>query len=227
MRTPDQARAAAKKLSLGPRIWHFLCLKAVRTELGVPAKYQSARLAANAVPKAHRHTTWPPPPGYPVFYGSQYRGAGHVTLSDVSGKVWTNDAVRDGGIDLVAETMITKGWGLPKRFWATQINDVTLTPPAHITPPPVKPSPKPGTKPPAHAEAPYPGHPLKYGYRGAAVTCIQKHLGIKQTGVYDAATVAAVKAYQQRHPSLCKLGLKRNADGIAGPRTYKSITGHN
>jgi hypothetical protein len=223
---PDRARANAKKLSLGSRIWHFLCLKSVRTELGIPAKYASARLAANAVPKAHRHYTWPAPPGYPKFYGSPFIGAGHITLSDVPGKEWSNDVKRDGGIDLVDETSITKSWRLPKRFWATQLNGVNLELPAHPAPP-VKPAPKPKPAPVQHAEAHYPGYPMKFGVKGAAVIAIQKHLKIKETGVYDAATIIAVKVFQKRHPILCRKGLARFADGVTGPKTYKAITGHN
>jgi len=67
----------------------------------------------------------------------------------------------------------------------------------------------------------YPGKPIALGATGPAIVELQMHLGLKPyTGVYDAATRAAVADYQRRHPAL------GTADGIVGPATYLAITGH-
>jgi peptidoglycan hydrolase-like protein with peptidoglycan-binding domain len=62
---------------------------------------------------------------------------------------------------------------------------------------------------------------LAAGSRGPFVCEIQYHLRVPVTGVYDAKTLAAVKAVQKR-----RFPLLGKADGIAGPVTYRTITGH-
>lgn len=226
--TPTAALKVADRLSRGPRVWAMLCLKSVRTELGIPSQYASARLAGNAVPAAHRHYSWPAPPGYPVIYDAGFYG--HIVLAAPADTVWSTDVKRHGGIDHVPESAISHGWGLRPRFWASHLNGVALAAPVvqHApVPVPVKPGKPVLPKPASHAEAGYPGHPLKFGSRGPAVSAVQTHLKIAVTGIYDLHTIAAVKAYQLKHRVLCKLGLARFADGVTGPSTFKSITGHN
>jgi peptidoglycan hydrolase-like protein with peptidoglycan-binding domain len=56
---------------------------------------------------------------------------------------------------------------------------------------------------------------LDPGERGAAVTRLQGRLGVQASGVYDSATVAAVKKFQAGH------GL--TADGRVGPATVEAL----
>src|SRR4051794_5971064 len=56
---------------------------------------------------------------------------------------------------------------------------------------------------------------LDHGERGAAVTRLQQRLGVQASGVYDAATVAAVKKFQASH------GL--TVDGRVGPATLEAV----
>lgn len=60
--------------------------------------------------------------------------------------------------------------------------------------------------------------PLTPGASGRAVTFLQQRLQVTVTGVYDAATRAAVLAAQRR----CALV----ADGVYGPATNNALTGH-
>src|SRR3954447_18676426 len=56
---------------------------------------------------------------------------------------------------------------------------------------------------------------LDHGERGAAVTRLQHRLGVQASGVYDDATIAAVKKFQAGH------GLA--VDGRAGPATFEAV----
>lgn len=76
---PTAALEAAEKSSKGAAVWRNLCLKWVRTMLGLPARYPSAIAAWEAVPREHRHPG-PPPPGKPGFYRGPAGSAGHVVL---------------------------------------------------------------------------------------------------------------------------------------------------
>ncbi|MFN7145854.1 MAG: peptidoglycan-binding domain-containing protein, partial [Myxococcota bacterium] len=68
---------------------------------------------------------------------------------------------------------------------------------------------------PAWAARPHVGKTLKEGATGPEVTALQKALGAPETGVFDAATTAAVKAFQEKNA----LG----ADGIAGGNTLRAL----
>lgn len=63
---------------------------------------------------------------------------------------------------------------------------------------------------------------LRRGLRGQSVTCLQRRLidlgytGVGVSGVYDTATVDAVRAYQRATPPL-------TVDGVAGPRTLAAL----
>lgn len=52
--------------------------------------------------------------------------------------------------------------------------------------------------------------------QGTDVSYLQGRLGVPATGVYDATTVAAVRAYQREHPPL-------RDDGDVGPLTWQSL----
>lgn len=69
---------------------------------------------------------------------------------------------------------------------------------------------------------PYPGKPLGLGSRGDAVKAVQRGLkrrgyAVPVNGVLADATLAAIKRYQGKHPSLWP------ADGIVGPVTYRLL----
>ena len=67
----------------------------------------------------------------------------------------------------------------------------------------------------------------RYGAEAIALAQeIQRHLGHPVTGVFSEANKTAVAKYQRRHPGLWNRRPPR-WDGIVGPRTYRSITGHN
>ena len=55
------------------------------------------------------------------------------------------------------------------------------------------------------------GHSAQAGVSGASVSSVQRALGVRVTGVYDARTKRAVRAFQRRN------GLE--VDGIVGPKT--------
>jgi cell wall-associated NlpC family hydrolase len=56
---------------------------------------------------------------------------------------------------------------------------------------------------------------LKFGSRGAAVTRVQRALGIAADGIFGPQTRRAVRAFQKRHGLL--------VDGIVGPQTRKAL----
>ena len=61
----------------------------------------------------------------------------------------------------------------------------------------------------------YPGAYLKAGSKGDAVKYIQQQLKVPVTGVFDAKTVAAVKAFQKKHVL--------TADAVVGPKTWAKL----
>lgn len=99
--------------------------------------------------------------------------------------------------------------------------------PAPVVKPPVIPAP---TKPPGTGRPHWRGAKfvttIKFGVRGDFINEVQYFLRVPITGVADKRTIAAInafiKAYNKRHPK-ATLG---KADGTAGPKTYRAITGH-
>ena len=59
------------------------------------------------------------------------------------------------------------------------------------------------------------GHSAQASVSGVPVSSIQRALGIRVTGVYDARTKRAVRAFQRRH--------HLTADGVVGPRTLAAL----
>lgn len=67
----------------------------------------------------------------------------------------------------------------------------------------------------AAVQAASPTPTLKAGAKGVAVLRVQKDLGVKQTGVVDKATVAAVKAFQRAN--------RLPATGVVSPSTWSAL----
>ena len=59
------------------------------------------------------------------------------------------------------------------------------------------------------------GHSAQAGVSGASVSSVQRALGIRVTGVYDARTKRAVRAFQRRNDL--------EVDGIVGPKTLAAL----
>ena len=120
------ATSIAERLRNNGSRWPSLCLKFVRTCLGVAAKYPSARAAWRAIPAEPRHKGQAPK-GYPEWF--DIGPFGHVTLSNGDGRSWSNIS-RDGGvIRLVPRSTFGNYLG-----WSTHINGVDLPAPAKPKP---------------------------------------------------------------------------------------------
>lgn len=157
----------------GPPLWRNLCLKRVRTLLGVPAKYPSAIVAWDHVATADRHRGALPPRGVPVFWrGGQY---GHVALSDGGGWCFSTDIKRRGRLDRVRIDLVTQRWGYAYLGWTETLNGVRVYDPAARRP------------------------TLRLGSRGPAVRDLQRGLGILADGVFGPVTQAAVNRFKARH----------------------------
>lgn len=208
MRLPFPAAPIAycRKAVTGPWVWSHLCLRFVRSSLGLPAHAATAAQAWRDIPKTHKHGGTPPK-GYPYFFGN-VGPAGHVVESDGGGYCYSNDIRVKGKISRVRISEIVSKWGATPLGWSTQLNGVNL-PEYH---PPVPPKP-------VHVVPPFHG-PYHPGTSGPAIHEVQLRLRITVTSVYDQATVTAVAAYKERHPYL-------KAEGPAqdiGPQTYASVT---
>jgi hypothetical protein len=59
------------------------------------------------------------------------------------------------------------------------------------------------------------GHSAQASVSGASVSSVQRALGIRVTGVYDARTRRAVRAFQRRH--------HLTANGVVGPKTLAAL----
>lgn len=106
--------------------WHDLCLKFVRTVLGVGAKAPRAIDAWNAAGSSHQHGYYNPPAGVPVFWSGGSSGAGHIALADGKGNVWSSDIRRSGQVDLVPISEIHAKWGLTLLGWTDTLNGVSV-----------------------------------------------------------------------------------------------------
>jgi len=201
-----------------------LCLKRTRLALNIPAKYPSAIAAWRAVPPSKRHSGLGPE-GFPQFYNISIWG--HITNSDGVSGVYTQLGARS-----LVTKVAYKFFGRPLG-WTSQLNDVDIVSP-HV---PTKAAP---TPPPQH-QAPVPAKPghnfhgakyaglLKIGSKGDAVKELQFHLGLKITGKYGKAEAKAVDAFvnaRNKKYGRGKPGYLGAADGTAGPKTYRAITGH-
>jgi hypothetical protein len=207
--------------------WTNLCQMFARSCVNAAAWASTARRAFEATPLINRHDGTPRG-GSLVYFGKPGVDPGHATYAhpDKPGYVFSSDILRKGKIDVVPITLIVNKWGLPYRGWidSTPSGPLNLTPvPLPVTPTP-RPAPIPAPKPASHV-IPYPGRPIGIGARGDAVKELQRHLGLPVTGVFTAREKAKVAAHQRLRPKLWNKHTPR-WDGIVGPLTYRSITGH-
>jgi hypothetical protein len=208
--TPAQSNAVAQHLHDIAAKFPGLCLKFVRTCLGIGPKYGSAIIAWRAIPVQYKHSGIAPK-GYPMFFNiGRY---GHIVLSRGGGSVWSNMTVNMGFIQIVSYLIFGNYVG-----WSNSLNDVSWPLPAAPTPAPV----------PAWRTARYGGRLLHLGVTGNDVRNLQFHLGNKITGKITALDVKDIDAFvianNRKHPKGAK-GFLGMADHTAGPKTYHAITG--
>lgn len=124
MRTARQALAAAKKESRDPsRSWLGWCLAFTRTCWGIkPTGIPDANAAWELAKKKHADGT--PPAGAPVYW--KVGRFGHIAPSAGSGKVYSNDIVRRGKINLVDMDEIARQWGATYRGWSEDYCGIDL-----------------------------------------------------------------------------------------------------
>jgi hypothetical protein len=166
--------AAVADVAGGPAVWRNLCLKRVRTLLGVPAKYASAILAWRHVAPEDRHDDPEPPRGVPVFWAIGTYG--HVAVSDGGGWCFSTDIMRRGRLDRVPIALISQRWGATYLGWSETLNDVRVWT--------------------AHA----PGErALRKGNTGRDVAALQRRLRVTgdRDGQFWDDTDAAVRAFQR------------------------------
>lgn len=208
MRNFAEAKAYAEaERRHASRNWTNSCQMFSRTAFGAGAWAPSAREAFNNTPAAHKHTSYPPPPGSIAYYGVSDHGFGHAVVVVEDGYVYSTDILRQGKVDRVKWNVFQKAWGLPYRGWI----DSTPSGPLPITRP--APAPKPAVVP------AYPGKStFTLGASGPAVAAVQHHLG-RPIGKWNTMDKVAVIQYQKNHrPWLGR------ADGVVGPKTYSWIT---
>lgn len=173
--------------------WEGLCLKRVRTLLGVPARHPSAWEAWKHA--QDRHYSRNPPRGVPVFWrGGRW---GHVALSDGNGMCFSTDIKRKGKLDRVKISLIHDRWGYVYVGWSEDVNGVRVYDPNEV-----------------------PQRDLSHGMRGADVRRLQEALAkvgqrIQVDGVFGEQTRGALNAFKATR------GWPR--DGIAGRRVRHAL----
>lgn len=132
----DHARAVERqRAASGDSSWYMLCLKSVRTSLGVGPGNASAKDAWAATDEDDRYPVKLPPPGVPGYLdhpnGSKY---GHIVLVEKTGDdidstlVWSNDIKGKGKISLVSIGYIKRNWGMKWLGFATTLNGERIHP---------------------------------------------------------------------------------------------------
>lgn len=116
----------------GSRAWNRKCLVLQRNARGIPALYPSAYAASIGVPESERVKSISDFRVGMIAFSKGADPAGHVfEIASWQGKprnnpdnllVWTNDAVHEGGVDLVPITFFEKHWGHKILFGATWLN---------------------------------------------------------------------------------------------------------
>jgi hypothetical protein len=209
--------------------WHNQCQRFVRSCVGAGVWAPSARLAFNAIPAQHKHTSFPPPPGSIAYYGSASKGNGHTAFaSSQHGYVYSNDIRRDGKIDLVPWNVFASVWGMNYRGWI----DWTPSGPIDLKPGIVVPPRPPHTMIPtvslsrlqkaSHIDPPAPQGKKSYPSEVLIVEKALNRAGLLASkyvdGCYGTVTIASYKHWQ--------LGLGYTgsaADGIPGMKSLTAL----
>lgn len=124
----------------GPLIWKGFCLRLAREAAQLPAVHPSALAAAHATPAAHRVREVSglrrgmvayfddPRDGNPFAHVATVAGwdGGKVTDSLDDVLMWSNDAARTGGVDMVRGSFFPEKWGDAFMFGATSLNGFDL-----------------------------------------------------------------------------------------------------
>lgn len=204
------ARAVIARCKASVSTWTYAvgyCLKYARTMAGAPPMGGDAHSAWAAAD--YKHVKGTPPPGSLVWWkGGKH---GHVAVSAGGGYCWTTDFLRPGRIDKVAIVAIAKGWtNFTYIGWSEDVNGVRVT--GLDDPAPVLPK---------HAKhVPY-RRQLARGMSGDDVRDLRRHLGYPFPGGFGPRTQAKVIKVQKD-----ARGALGKADGIVGPKTWRTITGH-
>ena len=146
MHSYDEAVSYAKgQVAHASQNWTNQCQHFSRNCVGAAAWAPSAREAFNAIPSAHRHTSWPPPAGALVYWGVSDHGFGHATFVG-DGVIYSTDFKRQGKVDAAKITKKPEQmpfWGLPYRGWIdwTPSGAINLKGTAKPAPPKPKPTP--------------------------------------------------------------------------------------
>lgn len=166
-RTRPQQFGFLRAAHKGPLVWKALCLSLARQAPGLPAIYLSAKAAMDATPKARRYPLAKarramvayfddPTDSNPFAHivtiagwdgctacwdGSPDDDPAHQHTGDLNDLlVWSNDAKRTGGVDLVRASFFPTHWGDPFKFATDWLNGYDL--PGYD--PDAKPTPAPG-----------------------------------------------------------------------------------
>ena len=137
----------------GPLTWHALCLSLARQAPGLPGVYPSARAAMDATPAKRRHPLIKATRGMvgyfsdpndsnpfdhvatvagwdgcdPCWNGAPDDDPAHDHSGDLHDLFfWSNDIIRDGGVDLVRGDRFPDAWGDPFRFASDWLNGYDL-----------------------------------------------------------------------------------------------------
>ncbi len=118
-RTPAQALAWAQSNTTWP---YGQCLGWVRSCYGAGSYYSSAAVAYAAA--RYKHTTFPPPPGVPLWWTGGSHGYGHVAISAGDGYCYSTDILHTGHVNRIPIELVHSAWGQTYRGWSEDINGV-------------------------------------------------------------------------------------------------------
>lgn len=96
--------------------WRRLCLGFVRQSWGIAASGIFSAREGYSLTK-YRHKDRTPPPGAPVWFDGP-TSADHVALAKGNGKLFSNDVISPGRIDIVTIGKIEDVWGARYLGWS-------------------------------------------------------------------------------------------------------------
>lgn len=108
--------------------WEGMCQRFVRTCWGIPSLFASAWAQWQGADDEDKHAGSDPSKA-PLGAALCYKGSGpygHIMIAAANGKAWSNDLVREGGIDLVDRDAPTREWGQKYLGYLTAVNGYDL-----------------------------------------------------------------------------------------------------